>query len=185
VKTATKRLDGAEALIGLEFDAELLDQLEAEPLFQRLPAVRNGDYHRLSIEECTELRFAGRVSGMEEQAEELIEDFDRRVDEAAGNLGDLGTTSVVSMFPGEVRLYSAESVVGGLVESLGARNVPELESLSVGEIRAGVVYGLSEEVIPDLQGETLILLQNPTSQEEMDYIAGLAKTELSGRASPP
>jgi iron complex transport system substrate-binding protein len=121
----------------------------------------------------TELRFAGRVFGMEERAEELIEDFDRRVEEAAGNLGDPGTASVVSMFPGEVRLYSAESVVGGLVESLGARNVPELESLSVGEVGAGVVYGLSEEVIPDLRGETLILLQNLTRQEETDYIAEL------------
>lgn len=120
-----------------------------------------------------ELRFLAEVFGREERAETLIADFDRRVEEAADRFGDLGTVTVASVFPGEIRVFSPDSLTGGLISDFGAAIVPDTETFSGGEVVVGVIVGLSEEAIPSLDGDILILLQNLTSQEETDYIAEL------------
>jgi iron complex transport system substrate-binding protein len=121
----------------------------------------------------THLRFVAAVFGMEERAEGLISDFERRVDEASENLGDLGTVAIAAIFPGDVRVYGPNSTSGKLLTGLGATVPPLPDSLFGGETIAGHIYGASEEIIPRLDGETLLLLKNLTSREETEYLAEL------------
>jgi iron complex transport system substrate-binding protein len=121
----------------------------------------------------THLRFVAAVFGMEERAEELISNFERRVDEASEDLGDLGPVSIAALFPSDVRVYGPNSTSGRLLTSLGATVPPLPDSLFGGETIAGHIYGASEEIIPRLDGETLLLLKNLTSREETEYLAEL------------
>lgn len=121
-----------------------------------------------------QLRAVARVFGLEGKAEELIEDFERSVAEASENLGDVGTVSMVSILPDIVRLYdSSGSQAGVLVEALGGRIVPESESLS-----GDLAQGASLELIPELTGDSLILLQPVSFQEADDYLSEVKRKPI-------
>lgn len=119
----------------------------------------------------THLRFVGKVFGMEDKAEALIGDFERRVREASDGLGNLGTVSIAAIFPGDVRVYGPKSASGSLLADLGAEVTPLPDDFFGGETIAGHIYGASEEIVPNLDGETLILLKNLTAREETEYLA--------------
>jgi ABC-type Fe3+-hydroxamate transport system substrate-binding protein len=54
----------ADVVLGLDFDGEggALDAIEAEPLFDRLEAVREGNYHRLGHSESTAINHPSVLS---------------------------------------------------------------------------------------------------------------------------
>lgn len=116
------------------------------------------------------LLLVGETIGKRERAQKLIDDFDRRVAEAASQAGDIGTATLLSIFPGGAfQFWSPETSVGRWISEFGGEVRPDLETLD-GEpftVDGEPLYvSVSEELLAEASGESLILLQNPGSDED-------------------
>lgn len=103
----------------------------------------------------------GEVVGREEQAHELVEEFEADVEDAGEGLDDPGTVSIVARFgPDDLRLYRSGNLVGQLVEELGGEVVPTEDELAL-DADNPLNNVISEEQLTLASGERLIVFANP------------------------
>jgi iron complex transport system substrate-binding protein len=96
--------------------------------------------------------------GMEDQAQQMLDDYDARADALGASLEEPPTVSMVRFLPGETRLYQKASFIGTVLEDVGLPRPPsqdvddfaaEISPEQIAQADADVIfvthYGAAEE----------------------------------------
>lgn len=107
-----------------------------------------------------DLKLHAEALGKSERAQQLLDDYDRRIKAFQQQMGDrLQTTqvSVVNFRPDHVRIYLKDSFVGTILEDAGLPRPPAQD-------QAGFVERISLEAIPQLDADVMFLIVSDPEQ---------------------
>lgn len=116
-------------------------------------------------------RAVGDAVGLGEEAAELVADFEAEVDDAAAQIEDPGTVSIMGLFsPDDLRVDRSGNFVGQLVERLGGDVVPREEEPAV-DPEDPIVNYVSLEQLDLLRGDRLITFVDLSEELQSAYRA--------------
>ncbi len=135
-------------------------------LYQRLsaiaPTVASEDWIEPEPEPLwkRDLKLHAEALGQTEQGEQLLSDYNRRIQDFQQQMGDrLSNTqvSVVNFRPDHVRIYLKDSFVGTILEDAGLPRPPAQD-------QAGFIERISLEAIPQLDADVMFLIVSDPEQ---------------------
>ncbi|MGP1384069.1 MAG: ABC transporter substrate-binding protein [Thainema sp.] len=135
-------------------------------LYQRLseiaPTVASEDWIEPESEPLwkRDLKLHIQAVGQIEQGEQLLSDYDRRIQDFQQQMGDrLSNTqiSVVNFRPDHVRIYLKDSFVGTILKDAGLPRPPAQD-------QAGFIERISLEAIPQLDADVMFLIVSDPEQ---------------------
>jgi len=101
-----------------------------------------------------ELTFNAEVFGKQEVAEQLLDDYGKRIENFQQQMGEeLKNTkvSVVRFFPDSMRIYLKDSFIGGILQDVGLSRPPAQD-------REGIFQDVSPELISLLDGDVIFVM---------------------------
>jgi iron complex transport system substrate-binding protein len=129
-------------------------------------------------------RLAGEALGMEERADEVLADYEEFAAAIGASLADVGTVSPVRFVAGAIRVYSAQSFIGTVLDDMGL----PLVDLPEGEVPT--FAELSPEQITQADADVVLYSSYGSGAEsgQEEVVAGPLWSRLSaveeGRAIP-
>lgn len=144
-----------ERIAALEPDLILSSKLRHEQIYEQLNEIAPTVFTEttgVSWKENFDLH--ARALGKTGEAKQVREDYEQRLVEFRGAMGDrLGETevSVIRFLPGDTRIYQKESFIGTILEDAG---LPRPPSQDVEEF---AILNASEELIPKMGGDAIFV----------------------------
>ncbi|MGF1480507.1 MAG: ABC transporter substrate-binding protein [Cyanophyceae cyanobacterium] len=155
-----------EKILQLQPDLILSNRISSGRLYNRLsriaPTVLSEGSGR-SGEWQSHLRLFGEALGRTETAAELLQDYEQRVAQLRGKLGDTSDTvvSVVTTGRGRVGFYTVESFPGSVLQDLGFARPPlQADSRQWAEM-------VSQENLASLDGDIIFLIRNQVFSDSL------------------
>lgn len=155
-----------ELIAALEPDLILGNKQRHEEIHPQLSAIAPTVLsERLRGDWKVNFRLYAEALGLTDRAEEVIAEYDARVDDLGAALGDAleEEVSVIRFLPGQIRIYQLDSFSGVVLKDLGFRR-PAIQNVDDFAIRTG------KESIPDMDGDRIFYFTYETGNGEGDAL---------------
>ncbi|WP_349409177.1 iron-siderophore ABC transporter substrate-binding protein [Pseudalkalibacillus sp. SCS-8] len=149
-----------EAIAALKPDLIIGNKLRQEKFYDQLNEIAPTVFSETLKGDWKEnFKLYAKALNKEEEGNKVMADFDQRVEDIKGELGDKVNqeVSVVRFLPGKVRMYMKDSFSGVILEQIGFKR-PESQD------QAKFADEVTKERIPDMNGDILFYFTFETGE---------------------
>ncbi|MGM7703554.1 ABC transporter substrate-binding protein [Pseudalkalibacillus sp. Hm43] len=149
-----------EAIAALDPDLIIGNKLRQEKFYEQLDKIAPTVFSETLKGDWKEnFELYAKALNKEEEGNKVMADFDQRVEDIKGKLGDKVNqeVSVVRFLPGKARIYMKDSFSGVILEQLGFKR-PESQD------QAEFAEEVTKERIPDMNGDILFYFTFETGE---------------------
>lgn len=172
-----------EEILALQPDLILASQWNAEPIYEQLSAIAPTVLDDAILGEWKKsFTLHAAALGKTQQAEQLMTQYQQRVEELRSQLGasiQRTKISLIRIFPERIGLYLKNSFAGHVLDEIGFSRPPAQDKGVVGE--EPFVITVSKERIQDADGDIIFVWTFGATPE----IAGAAQTALQQIQNDP
>ncbi|MCF6139411.1 ABC transporter substrate-binding protein [Pseudalkalibacillus berkeleyi] len=151
-----------EAIAALEPDLIIGNKLRQEKFYDQLDAIAPTVFSETLKGDWKEnYKLYAKALNKEEEGNQVLADFDQRIEDIKGKLGDKVNqeVSVVRFLPGKSRIYLKDSFSGTILEQIGFKR-PEPQD------KPDFADEVTKEQIPNMDGDILFYFTYETGEGE-------------------
>ncbi|RBW68036.1 ABC transporter substrate-binding protein [Bacillus taeanensis] len=141
-----------EAVAALKPDLIIGNKMRQEQIYEQLNAIAPTVFEETLRGDWQEnFKFIAKAVNKEEEGQEVLVNYDNRIEELKGKLGDQlnNEISMVRFMAGDTRIYQKDSFSGIILDELGFAR-PELQ-----DVEEFAIKGVTKERIPEMDGDVL------------------------------
>lgn len=152
-----------EAIAALEPDLIIGNKMRQEKVYEQLSSIAPTVFSETLRGDWKEnFKFYAKAVNKEEEGETVLTDYDKRIKELQGKLGDQlnQEVSVVRFMPGDARIYHQDSFSGVILNDLGFKRPGDQNNDDFAE------KNVSKERIPAMDGDILFYFTYDPGNEQ-------------------